>query len=130
MSISGIVVAVVVLLEGACTVKLQIVKFSCGSRRQIKQRQVVRKIRRRVSLRVAAVIDPLKASPALHCRRSVSIEFDNDNMAAASATEVRNKVRDKLSRLTLRSSLRNPHPPRRNLKRCNRITPEARNAGP
>jgi len=30
MSISGIVVAVVVLLEGACTVKLQIVKFSCG----------------------------------------------------------------------------------------------------
>jgi hypothetical protein len=45
---------------------------------------------------------------------------------AASATEVRNKVRDELSRLTLRSSLRNPHPPRRNLKRCNRVTPEAR----
>jgi hypothetical protein len=30
MSISGILVAVVVLLEGAYWVKLQIVKFSCG----------------------------------------------------------------------------------------------------
>jgi hypothetical protein len=61
MSISGILVAVVVLLEGAYRVKLQMVKFSSQSLRQIEPHQVVRKIRRRVSLRVAAVIDPLKA---------------------------------------------------------------------
>jgi hypothetical protein len=44
---------------------------------------------------------------------------------AASATDV-DKIRDELSRFTLRSSLRNPHPPRRNLKCCIRVTPKAR----
>jgi hypothetical protein len=127
MSISGILVAMGVLLEGAYTVKLQIVKFSCEKPASNKtasgheEMACIATRRRRY-----------RSAQSVLLRRTVEDQCRSNSIMttrlAVSANDVDNKVRNELSGFMLRSSLRNPHPLRRNIKRCDRVTPKSPNA--